>query len=124
MGLAASEPCCPPLELEHRPERWPPAFGKRRCNDRSLEHRAGSDIQYDALILIEFSQCLRPRDVAGLAVDTEPRLRHPTRETIGDYVHRYMGNVYSNPGSSQLLCSMHRRTTATKLIKYDVSLVA
>ncbi|MDF9792002.1 hypothetical protein M2440_002703 [Methylorubrum extorquens] len=35
--------------LEHRPERWPPAFGKRRCRNRSLEHRPGSDIRDDAL---------------------------------------------------------------------------
>ncbi|ACB79475.1 ABC transporter related [Methylorubrum populi BJ001] len=35
--------------LEHRPERWLPAFGKRRCKNKSLAHRPGSDIRDDAL---------------------------------------------------------------------------
>lgn len=35
--------------FEHHPERWLLAFGKRRCQSKSLEHRPGSGIQDIAL---------------------------------------------------------------------------
>ncbi len=40
---------CLLFALQHRSERWFPAFGKGRCKNKRREHGAGSDIQHDAL---------------------------------------------------------------------------
>ena len=59
--------------LEHRPERWPPAFGRSRRKNKNPEYHPGSDIHDDALELLRIGVRDHP-DFAFVSHDQPARV--------------------------------------------------
>ncbi|MCJ2094656.1 acyltransferase [Methylobacterium sp. J-072] len=69
-------------ELAHHPERWLPAFGRRRCGAKDPQNRPGSDIRPDAeeRRIIGFDGL---RAVAFLMVFVSHKAPSPRTEAVG-----------------------------------------